>query len=130
MQPVQPLDPAGCLVQIDALFRRLLLADLDLSGLAIGVMRLVVDDDDILECCQLAKNAAGRPGTCSRSSASSAILPMAEPSSGTWARIRSRKVRDMAGRVPQDSQRFAHYVNVKTGPRHPAVMEVNVNSAG
>ena len=41
---VQPLDPARRLVQVDAQLLGVLLADLHLGRLAVGVVRLVVDD--------------------------------------------------------------------------------------
>lgn len=48
VQPVEPLDPAGRLVEVEALLGGRLLADLHLGGLAIGMVRLVVDHDDVL----------------------------------------------------------------------------------
>ena len=54
---VEALDPARRFIQVDAMFFGMLLADLHLGRLAIGVVRLVVDDDDVLVRRQLAQHA-------------------------------------------------------------------------
>ncbi len=60
MDAVQPLDPAGRLVQIDPLLRRLLFADLQLRRNAVGVVGLVVDDDDVARGRQFPQNPTGK----------------------------------------------------------------------
>ena len=58
MDAVQALDPARRLFEVYAQFLGILLADLGLGGLAVGVVRLIVDDDQILVRGQLAEHAA------------------------------------------------------------------------
>jgi hypothetical protein len=55
---VQPLDPARGLFQVDAERLRLLFADLALGRLAVGVMGLVVDDDDVLVAGEPSEHSA------------------------------------------------------------------------
>ena len=56
---VQPFDPARGLVQVDAQFSRLRLADLDVGWLAVGVVGLIVDDHDVPALRQLAQHPLG-----------------------------------------------------------------------
>ncbi len=57
MDTIQSLDPASCLLQVDTQFLSILFADLDFSGLAVGVVGLVIDDDQILVACQLTQDS-------------------------------------------------------------------------
>ena len=50
---VQPLDPARRFIEVDPVFCRFLLADLAFRPLPVGVMRLIVDNDNVLVRGQL-----------------------------------------------------------------------------
>lgn len=58
VQTIEPFDPSRRLIEINALICRGLLTDLQFGRLAIGMMRLVVDDDDIAMLRQLPEDTA------------------------------------------------------------------------
>jgi len=60
MDTVKSLDPTGGFIQINAKGFGLGLADLDVSGCTVGMVRFVVDDHQVFMARQLAQHASGK----------------------------------------------------------------------